>query len=408
MKMTGLKNQVIKGLKIVIRYGLIVLNDGFICIPAKKDLIMFESFNGNDINDNPAAIYRQLVADRPAFEATAYFGVKPRRYRELHAKYPEIKLVKRFSFKWVWLMAHAGYWVLNSRLPNWWRKNKGTVYIQTWHGTPLKHLGVDIEHVAIPGTKTTDYYRQFTREAARWDYLIAPNDYSKQIFRSAFQFHNHFLDIGYPRNDVLYHENQPAAIQSLKLRLVGSADATVMTYAPTWRDDDAIKTGQYHFELPFDLQRFFDHVSDNTILVLRPHYLVKDHIDIRGFEDRVKIIADEDIANLYLITDLMITDYSSVMFDYANLNRPMLFYAYDLEHYRDQLRGFYFNYQAEIPGPLAITEEQLDQYLSQFSKLGTFADYQSQLAGFNQKYCEWEDGSASEKVAQLILGGMGK
>ena len=135
MTTTGLVNQVIKGLKIVIRNGLIVLNDGFICIPAKKDLLVFESFNGNDINDNPAAIYRQLIHDRPELKTTAYFGVKPRRYHELHAKYPDIKLVKRFSFKWVWLMAHAGFWVFNSRLPNWWHKNKGTTSVSYTHLT---------------------------------------------------------------------------------------------------------------------------------------------------------------------------------------------------------------------------------------------------------------------------------
>ncbi|KRK98159.1 glycosyl glycerophosphate transferase [Secundilactobacillus odoratitofui DSM 19909 = JCM 15043] len=408
MTMTGLKNQVIKGLKIVIRYGLIVINDGFICFPTKKDLIVFESFNGNDVNDNPAAIYRALITQKPELAHTAYFGVKPRLYRQLHAKYPDIKLVKRFSLKWVWLMAHAKYWVNNSRMPNWWRKNRQTVYIQTWHGTPLKHLGVDIEHVAIPGTRTQDYYRQFTQEAARWRYLIAPNDYSEQIFKSAFQFQNQFLEIGYPRNDVLYHQNKPEVIAQLKQQLVGDATTTVVTYAPTWRDDDAIKTGQYHFKLPFDLGHFFEQVDEQTILVIRPHYLVKDRIDIAGYESRVKILADEDISNLYLITDLLITDYSSVMFDFANLKRPMLFYAYDLEHYRDQLRGFYFDYQAEIPGPLATNENQLLANLKAFQQTGTFGDFHERLVQFNQKYCRWEDGTASQQVADLILGGIAK
>lgn len=408
MSIRQLKRQVIQGLKIVIRYGLIVLNDGFICIPTNPKLVMFESFNGNDINDNPAAIYRELVAEHPEMAQTAYFGVKPRHYRRLQQQYPEIRLVKRFSLKWVWLMAHARYWVLNSRLPNWWRKNRGTVYIQTWHGTPLKRLGADIEHVAIPGTTTEKYAAQFTQEASRWDYLIAPNAYSRDIFRSAFRFNNHFLEVGYPRNDVLYQHNRPEVVAKLKAQLVGDDNATVITYAPTWRDDDAIKTGQYHFQLPFDLARFFKHVSADTVLVLRPHYLVKDHIDIRGFEDRVKILADVDIAQLYLMTDLLMTDYSSVMFDFANLNRPMLFYAYDLSHYRDQLRGFYFDYQAEIPGPLATDEGQLMQALDQFTQAGEFVDYQSKLTAFKQKYCEWETGTAAQQVVAVMNGGLQK
>ncbi len=96
-------------------------------------------------------------------------------------------------------------------------------------------------------------------------------------------------------------------------------------YAPTWRDDDFSEQGKYKFTLPFNLDDFFDSVDPQTILIIRPHYLVKDSIDITGFEDRVKILADEDINQLYLITDMLITDYSSVMFDFANLKRPMLF-----------------------------------------------------------------------------------
>ncbi|WP_282801089.1 CDP-glycerol glycerophosphotransferase family protein [Secundilactobacillus kimchicus] len=400
--MTSLKARFVKGLKLIIRYGLIVINDGFICFKPNPKLTIFESFNGNDINDNPAAIYRELVTHHPELRQTAYFSVKPRVYADLRQRYPEIKLLRRFSLKWVWVMAHAKVWVFNSRMPQWWRKNRQTTYIQTWHGTPLKRLGVDIEHVAIPGNTTEDYGRQFIREAARWQYLIAPNAFSKKVFRSAFQFHNEFLPVGYPRNDVLYRDNQPATVAQIKKKLVGSATATVILYAPTWRDDDAIKAGRYHFKLPFDLGHFFEHVSADTILVLRPHYLVKDHIDITGFEDRVKILADNDIAQLYLMADLLITDYSSVMFDYANLERPMLFYAYDLAHYRDELRGFYFNYQAEIPGPLATTESDLHAALDTFYQDRCFPAYRAALMGFSQKYCGWETGRASAEVVKIM------
>jgi CDP-glycerol glycerophosphotransferase len=119
-------------------------------------------------------------------------------------------------------------------------------------------------------------------------------------------------------------------------------------------------------------------------------------------------LADVDIAQLYLITDLLITDYSSVMFDFANLDRPMLFYAYDLSHYRDQLRGFYFDYQAEIPGPLATDEAQMTQALDQFAQAGDFAAFRPKLAAFQQKYCEWETGTAAKQVVAVMNGGFQK
>ncbi|WP_125572856.1 CDP-glycerol glycerophosphotransferase family protein [Levilactobacillus huananensis] len=403
--MTKAVRKITQSLKLVARYGLIVLNDGLICLPIKRRLVLFESFNGKDVNDNPAAIYRALVASDPRYRQTAYFSVKPREYAKLKQQYPEVQLVRRFTLKWVWLMARAQYWVLNSRLPNWWRSNRHTRTIQTWHGTPLKKLGADIEHVAIPGTSTADYHEQFVTAASRWDYLIAPNQYSRDIFRRAFGYRGHFLTVGYPRNDVLYTKNQPAKIAALRQQLLGPVNGPVVTYAPTWRDDMAVSEGVYRFDLPFDLGDFFKHVPAGTHLIIRPHYLVKDAVNIRGFEDRVTVLADTDIAELYLITDLLTTDYSSVMFDFANLKRPQLFFAYDLEHYRDQLRGFYFDYQKEIPGPLVTTASAFYDRLDEWQRRGDFSAYREKQAAFNHKFCEWEDGTASQHVADLIISG---
>lgn len=399
-------HSLIQSLKLVARYGLIVLNDGLICLPIKRRQVIFESFNGKDVNDNPAAIYRELIKTDPAYANTAYFSVKPREYASLKAKYPDIQLVKRFTPRWVYLMARAEFWVLNSRLPNWWHANRRTTTIQTWHGTPLKKLGADITHVAIPGTSTADYHQQFRTAASRWNYLIAPNHYSQEIFKSAFGFKNQFLSIGYPRNDVLY-TTDTAGQKDLRQRLLGQVSGPVVTYAPTWRDDMAVRPGVYQFDLPFDLATFFEHVPAGTHLIIRPHYLVKDAIDIHGFEDRVTVLAETDIAQLYLISDLLITDYSSVMFDYANLKRPELFFAYDLEHYRDQLRGFYFDYEREIPGPLVTTATAFYQQLDTWQKNGDFPGYQERQAAFYHKFCDWEDGTASQQVVQVILHGKG-
>lgn len=396
--------RLIRSLKLVARYGLIVMNDGLICLPIKQRQVVFESFNGKDVNDNPAAIYRELVATAPEYRTTAYFSVKPREFAALHKKYPQIQLVKRFTPRWVWLMARAEFWVLNSRLPNWWHQNRRTTVIQTWHGTPLKKLGADIEHVAIPGTTTAAYHQEFKTAASRWQYLIAPNQYSQTIFKSAFGFHHQFLSVGYPRNDRLY-TTLPAEITDLKQQLLGSTKGPVVTYAPTWRDDMAVRPGVYQFDLPFDLAEFFQHVPANTQLIIRPHYLVKDAIDIHGFEERVHVLAETDITDLYLISDLLITDYSSVMFDFANLQRPQLFFAYDLAHYRDQLRGFYFDYEQEIPGPLVTTASAFYAQLDRWHQDGAFHDYQARQAAFYEKFCSWENGTASRQVVQVMLHG---
>lgn len=401
-----MKRSIINFIKLIARIVLIVMNDGFICMPVKKGTVIFESFNGKDVSDNPFAIYKQLIKDDPSAKQRCYFSVKPSEYARLSKQYPNIRFVKRFTPGWVQYIARADYWVMNSRMPKWWHKNQQTTFIQTWHGTPLKKLGIDIDNVEIPGSQTAEYHQAFIDESARWDYLIAPNQYSHDIFKSAFGYSGRFLDIGYPRNDILYTENNADDIQTIKQTLFGYQPKQVIMYAPTWRDDDFSEKGKYQFTLPFDLAQFFKNVDSQTILVIRPHYLVKDKIDITDFEKRVKILADVDINQLYLVTDLLITDYSSVMFDFANLKRPMLFYPYDLAHYRDELRGFYFQYDQEnLPGPMVSNQTDFYQKLGEYRQTGTFAEYSAGLTQFNRKFCAWENGQASEKVSQLILQG---
>ncbi|MHC9533075.1 CDP-glycerol glycerophosphotransferase family protein [Dellaglioa sp. L3N] len=401
-KFKGILQEIIKR---VGRQVLILLNDFMTIFSVKKQQVIFESFNGRDINDNPMAIYKQVRADFGEENAKRlYFSVKPGLYNSLKKQYPEINLIKRFGFGWTIKMARAEFWVFNSRLPIWWKKNSNTTYIQTWHGTPLKHLGMDIENVAMPGTTTELYHANFTAETARWDYLIAPNQYSKDIFESAFAFNNKSLDIGYPRNDILYADNNEKNIKALKKAYLGNEDAKVVLYAPTWRDDSFFRQGVYKFNLAFSFEEFFKHVSDDTILIMRPHYLVKNGIDVTGFEDRVKIMADENITELYLMSDMLITDYSSVMFDYANLNRPMLFYCYDLDHYRDELRGFYIDFEAEAPGPVVVEEADFYKQLAVYTKNDNYPGYEKRFKDFQAKFIEWDDGQASKKVSDIILG----
>lgn len=402
-KMHKIKMASKKLIKRIGRHVLIQLNNIMIKLPVKKQQVIFESFNGRDINDNPMAIYKQVKKDLGPDVDQLYFSVKPSTYQALKNQHPEIKLLKRFGVKWTLKMARADFWVINSRLPIWWLKNKQTTYIQTWHGTPLKHLALDMENVALPGTTTEKYHNNFKNETKRWDYLIAPNQYSKTIFESAFAFKNKSLDIGYPRNDILYDDNNEKDIRQLKETYLGNGDAKVILYAPTWRDDSFYREGVYKFKLAFSFEEFFKHVSDDTILIIRPHYLVKNSIDISGFEDRIKIMADENITELYLISDMMITDYSSVMFDYANLNRPMLFYCYDLDHYRDELRGFYIDFEAEAPGPVVEAEKDFYQQLDIYTEKNQYPGYEKRFKDFQAKFIEWDDGKASEKVARIIL-----
>ncbi|GMA43645.1 hypothetical protein GCM10025853_11020 [Tetragenococcus halophilus subsp. halophilus DSM 20339] len=282
------------------------------------------------------------------------------------------------------------------------KKNAGTIYIQTWHGTPLKKLGSDIQEVAMPGTNTEQYKNNFIFEASRWNYLIAPNEYSEHIFKHAFQFQNDILETGYPRNDELVNNRNKQSLQNeLKEKIIGKKEGRVILYAPTWRDDYFIKKGIYKFYMPFDLKKLLNCLDQEDTLVIRPHYLVGDSIDTEGFEDRVKVCVHENINELYLISDLLITDYSSVMFDFAILRRPMLFYPYDIAHYKEKLRGFYFDYN-KVPGPIAEDEESFYDLLRQYSSKKIVSHLTEQVENFARVYTSWERGEASKQIAELI------
>lgn len=131
----------------------------------------------------------------------------------------DVEYVRRFSIRWLLIMTRAKYWVNNVRFPLWIPKPRHTIYVQTWHGTPLKRLAMDMDEVHMPGTNINKYKANFLREASNWDYLVSPNAYSTEIFKRAFQFDKNIIESGYPRNDFLKNSNNEETINNLKRKV---------------------------------------------------------------------------------------------------------------------------------------------------------------------------------------------
>ncbi|TCP19003.1 CDP-glycerol glycerophosphotransferase (TagB/SpsB family) [Scopulibacillus darangshiensis] len=369
-------------------------------LPAKKKLVMFESYLGKQYSCNPRALYEYLQENHPEYQLV--WSVDPR-YKEQFEK-RNLPYAKRFSVRWLFLMASARYWVTNSRMPLWIPKPAHTIYLQTWHGTPLKRLASDMKEVHMPGTTTEDYKRNFYKESRNWDYLISPNAYSSEIFHRAFQFDKMMIESGYPRNDFLHNSNDQESIDRLKKDMGLPLNKKVILYAPTWRDDQFYEKGRYKFDLDLDLNEMKEKLGDKYIVILRMHYLVAENFDLSPYEGfAYDFSKHEDIRELYLISDLLITDYSSVFFDYANLKRPMIFYVYDIDSYRDKLRGFYFDFEEKAPGPLVKTTEGVIKSISDIEH----NDFQVSPAfdRFYQRFCYLEDGKASERGVNEVFSG---
>jgi CDP-glycerol glycerophosphotransferase len=359
----------------------------------KENWVLCESFFGKSYSDSPKYIYEYLCKNHPGkyrFIWVVNRGTK--------IPYNPTK-VKRFSIRYCYYLARCKYDVFNVRQPEWMRKREGNIFLETWHGTPLKKLVFDQEEVM--GASPL-YKAQFYKQSRVWDYLIAANKFSSEAFRSAFLFDKEMLEFGYPRNDILHssEKNQIAAELKKKLR-IPEGKKTIL-YAPTWRDDEYYGRGEYKFALKLDLRMLKKELGDDYVVLLRTHYFIADSLDVTGLEDfAFNVSKYDDISELYLISDLLITDYSSVFFDYANLKRPILFYTYDLDKYRDMLRGFYMDIETEVPGPLLFTNEEVVAAIRNIDHIS--AEYQEKYDNFYERFCSLEDGHAAENVAKKVF-----
>ncbi|PWF99901.1 CDP-glycerol glycerophosphotransferase family protein [Levilactobacillus bambusae] len=368
--------------------------------PFDQTTIIFESFGGRQVSDSPYAIYQLFTQLYPGFHFV--WSIDNDRDLKRFCRDQHIPFVVRRTSKWVRTLQKAQFWISNARFPAWVRKPSYVTYIQTWHGTPLKKLGLDIENVSMPGTTTKKYHANFVKEANRWDALVSPNDYSTQIFRSAFGFNNQILKVGYPRNDELINST-PDDITALKQQLGLPLDKKVVLYAPTYRDNQFAEKGKYTFELPFSLDDFKTKFGEDTVLILRMHYLISNALDISDYSDFVYDFSSHpNISDLYLVSDTLITDYSSVFFDYAYLKRPIVFYPYDYHMYKDELRGFYLNYERDLPGQIAQDEGQLWQDVTAALKTPDMSE-NAKFMNFYNRFCAIDDGLSSLKIINYVV-----
>lgn len=360
--------------------------------PVKENVILFETFMAKNYSDSPKYIYEYIAQNHPEYECVWAINDG--------AKIPYgAKTVKRFSFQYAYYLAVSKYLVFNVRPPLWYRKREEQVFLETWHGTPLKRLVFDQEEVTSASPK---YKQQFYRQRKDWDFLVSANPFSTKTFRSCFLYEGEMLEYGYPRNDILYWPNKDEISQQLKEKLGIPKDKKTILYAPTWRDDQHYGSGQYKFELALDLKLMKERLQDDYVVLLRTHHYISDHIDVSGLGDFViNLSSYDDISEIYLISDICITDYSSVFFDYANLKRPILFYTYDFDKYKNQLRGFYIDMNTEVPGPLLYTSEQVVQAIEDIDEITE--EYKERYDQFYDRFCCYDDGHASEHVAEAML-----
>jgi CDP-glycerol glycerophosphotransferase len=367
-----------------------------------RDTVLFSCFNGRQYSDSPRAIHEELI--RRGTDLEQLWVVN-----DAMVEVPgTLRPVRLNGKEWHEAVASSRYIVTNHRLGDWFQRHPDQIVLQTWHGTPLKKIGRDVKEVHFayaPGMKKAlQSSGPKTPSLPEWTHLLSPSPFSTEIMRRAFAFKGEIIEAGYPRNDLLYSPQVDAIAAQVRSRIGIPDGKKVVLYAPTWRDDQYYSRGRYKFDMRIDLERARAELGDDHVLLVRLHSNIVDGApgDGDGFVYDVSLYPE--ISELYLIADLMITDYSSVMFDYANTRRPMLFFTYDLPDYRDRLRGFYFDFEKEAPGPLVETSDAL---IEAVRSAGEVADgYRASYDAFVQRFCPLDDGKAAARVVDKIFPSM--
>lgn len=358
----------------------------------KENQIIFESFRGDYYSDSPKYIYEYLYKHfSDKFEFVWVINDK-------NTKIPgNPKKVKRFSREFYKELAVSKYWVINGRQAARLKKRPEQIIVSTWHGTPLKKLGLDIDNIYSGSPQIKKIY---AKNASEWEYLISPNEYTSNILKRCFAYEKDIHLTGYPRNDILYNATEET-VDKIKEKLNLDKNKKIILYAPTWRDDEFYEKGQYKFSLKLNLDKLKESLGEEYILLVRTHYFIADKLDLSDYKGfAVDVSRYDDIAELYLISDILITDYSSVFFDFANLRRPILFYTYDLDKYQNMLRGFYIDIHTEVPGPLVFTTEEIIDKIKNIDKLNE--EYKERYDEFYERFCSVDDGNASKRIVEKV------
>jgi CDP-glycerol glycerophosphotransferase (TagB/SpsB family)/glycosyltransferase involved in cell wall biosynthesis len=350
--------------------------------------VFFETFGGKAAGDNLAPLCDELVRRGTGLDLA--FSVLDHSVAVPDGARPVI----RWSAEWHELLARAEYVVVNANLPYFFHKRDGQTYLQTWHGSPLKRLSHDRPD---PNFDHWHHRRQLSRSVRDWDYLVSQSPFCTESLRSAFRYDGTVLETGYPRNDVLLSPVAEEVRRRTRRRLGISDDQRVVLYAPTWRDN--MRKGKVFEKVIYlDTHLVADRLDDTVVLV-RGHY----HTILGPRSDEaagrvLDVTRYPDISHLYLAADALVTDYSSVFFDFSLTDKPMAFLAPDLPFYRDENRGFYFDYHRTVPGPVC---DSTDDVIDALAATDTYADVR---AAFRSRFAPYDDGKAASRVVDAVFG----
>ncbi len=367
-------------------------------------LILFEAYGGKSYACSPRAMYETMIHSKKYKDYKFVWAFKEVDGHDIVCD-SRLTIVRSRSKEYYKYLAMSKYWIVNSILPDFVTKKKNQVYVQCWHGTPLKRLRCDIEVNGAVMNTVDEIKKKNDIDAKRFDYFLSPSKFASEKFISAFNLknlgkENIIVEKGYPRNEFLFKYTDKD-VKKIKKEFGIPNNKKVIFYAPTFRDNQHSSGVGYTYNLNIDFDSLKDKFGDEYVILFRPHYYIANSFDFEKYDGFVYDASSyDDINGCYIISDVLLTDYSSVFFDFANLKRPMLFYMYDLDEYKGKLRDFYLDLD-ELPGPIVEKQGDLEKEISNISSY--FKKYKSKYDKFNKKYNYLDGNDCSKKVLEVVI-----
>ena len=371
--------------------------------------ILYEAFGGRGMICNPYALFLYLLEKEEYQDYTHIWVLDDfednRKQIEKYEKYPNVRFVKYKSKEYCKDLATVKYLVNNVSFPSYFLKREGQVLIDTWHGTPLKNMGFDIPGANISQGNTA-------RNLLSADYIVSSGPYmTETAYKNSYKMQNLYegtiLEEGFPRNDKLFENNRAEIIRKLQSYGVNAeADKKIILYAPTWR-------GEQYSQPDTDLQDVYkliqiieDSIDTKEYQVLVKfhqivyHYLKENQVELGDAQAKF-IPATMDTNEILSVTDVLISDYSSIFYDFMLTGKPILFYVPDAENFEDY-RGLYYGFD-NLPGPAVSSPEKLGELLKDIP--AAVSSYQEKYAKARVQICPRDDGNVCRRIVDVMFDG---
>lgn len=359
----------------------------FRAFPLRRRTILFVSYYGAQYGCNPKYLSEYFAQKYPKW--TIVWGFTD---PNAHAAVPVHK-VRYLSLRFLYELATCKVFVTNYRMPEFFKRRAGQLYVQTWHSSlRLKAIEADAEATIPPS-----YIQMAKHDSQQMTLLLSGCKFSTEIFRRAFWYTGEILPLGTPRMDLLFSEN-PEKQRQIKLRLGLMEGTKIALYAPTFRQNN---TGNpYNIDLEMLLYGLRMKWGGDWIIMRRLHPHMRNGFNVwePPSVPLLDVSSYDDIQELLYVSDIVISDYSSLVFDYVQTGRPCFLYTPDLDDYLEKERHLYFNLK-DLPFPIIRGNGEVTSVLLEFNK----EDYLTHVEDFLKRIGTYETGHACEQVCQAIM-----